>query len=115
MIACLLRTERTIMLTIDTGLQPTEWGWKRVDELLVPTMTDSPVAPKELLEVIRCNCKMSSKNTCSTLQCKCRKNELPCSQACGDCRGAFCNNEMPAETDESELIDDGNIFNNLFS
>lgn len=107
--------QRTIMLTIDTGLQPTEWGWKRVDELLVPTMTDSPVAPKELLEVIRCNCKMSSKNTCSTLQCKCRKNELPCSQACGDCRGAFCNNEMPAETDESELIDDGNIFNNLFS
>ena len=50
------------------------------------------------------------KNTCSTLQCKCRKNELPCSQACGDCRGAFCNNEMPAETDESELIDNGNIF-----
>ena len=103
------------MLTIDTGLQPTEWGWKRVDELLVLTMTNSPVAPNELLEVIPCNCKMSSKNTCSTLQCKCRKNELPCSQACGDCRGAFCNNEMPAETDESELIDDGNIFNNLFS
>ena len=59
--------QRTIMLTIDTGLQPTEWGWKRVDELLVPTMTDSPVAPKELLEVIRCNWKMSSKNTYSTL------------------------------------------------
>ena len=51
--------QRTIMLTIDTGLQPTEWGWKRVDELLVPTMTDSPVVPKDLLEVIRCNCKMS--------------------------------------------------------
>ena len=48
--------QRTIMLTIDTRLQPTELGWKRIDELLVPTMTDSPVAPKELLEVIRCNC-----------------------------------------------------------
>ena len=33
--------------------------------------------------------QLSSKNTCSTLQCKCRKNELPCSQACGDCRGVF--------------------------
>ena len=51
--------QRAIMLTIDTGLQPTEWGWKRVDELLVPTMTDSPVAPKDTCKIRTAPCNVN--------------------------------------------------------
>jgi len=107
--------QRAIMLTIDTALVPINWGWKRVHGVPQPKMTDVPVAPKDLLEIIRCDCKMSSRNTCGTMLCKCKKNGLPCSQDCGNCRGAFCNNEMPVEMDESDFKDDGNIFDNIFS
>ena len=45
------------------------------------------VAPKALLKVVRCNCKMG----CDTLRCSCRKAGLDCSTGCGECRGICAN------------------------
>ena len=41
----------------DTTVIPPEWGWKLIDNKLIPIKTDLQAAPKALLEIIRCNCK----------------------------------------------------------
>ena len=64
-------------------LPPTEWGWKFSGSNLIPIMTDKDVAPKALLEVIRCSCKTG----CSTMRCSCRRAGLDCFPGCGECRG----------------------------
>ena len=64
-------------------LHPQNLGWKAVDGKLVPMQWDMDVAPKDLLKVLRCNCKMG----CDTLRCSCRKAGLGCSTGCGECRG----------------------------
>ena len=61
--------------------------FKKVQDKLLPIQMDRDVAPKELLEVIRCNCKMG----CETLHCSCRKAGLDCSAGCGECRGICAN------------------------
>ena len=42
-------------------LKPEDWGWKLENGKYVPTMTDEPPATSDILNVIRCNCKTSSK------------------------------------------------------
>jgi hypothetical protein len=44
-------------------------------------------APADLLKFIRCYCKVTSKNPCSSNSCTCHNNGLKCVTACGDCRG----------------------------
>ena len=62
-------------------------------------MTDKAPAPDELLNIIRCKCKVTSKKPCGGhTQCSCRKNGLKCMAACGK---------------ESEEFNN-NIFENLF-
>ena len=110
--------QRSIKLDLNCGLNPRDWGWEEKDGQLVPIKTDLPVAPEFLLQVIRCNCKMSSKNTCGSMVCKCRKNGLQCVPACGDCRGVSCNNSADSgvAVNNAEVLDfeDGNAFENLF-
>ena len=64
---------KSIKLDTDCGLDPCHWGWQRSGDVLKPIKTDLPPAPNFLLHVIRCNCKTSSKNTCSSILCTCRK------------------------------------------
>lgn len=71
-------------------LNPTDWGWKKDGDCLLPNTTDLPHAPKDLLEVIRCNCRKD----CNTLRCTCKKNGLECSTACGHCHGTNCMNSV---------------------
>ena len=93
-------------------LDATQWGWKVMDNTLVPVMTDDPPAADELLNVVRCNCKTTSKNVCGP-RCSCRANGLKCVPACGGCRGVDCSNcELP---NEHVVDDDGNVFENIFS
>ena len=68
-------------------LHPQNLGWKAVDGKLVPMQCDMDVAPKALLKVVRCNCRMG----CDTLRCSCRKAGLECSTGCGECRGICAN------------------------
>ena len=102
---------------MECTLNPQEWGWKLDEEKFMPIMTDKAPAPDKLLNMIRCNCQVTSKNPCGGhTQCSCRKNGLKCVAACGDCRGMECQNcdtvEL-ASDDESEEYDN-NIFENIF-
>ena len=62
--------------------------------------TDREAAPDYILNVVRCNCKLTSKNTCGNLICSCKKHGLFCVRACGDCRGISCNNVSLANMDD---------------
>ena len=73
-----LEMMRVTRLDIDCGLDPRDWGWQTVDGVLRPIKTDLPPAPDFLLTVIRCNCKTTSRNTCGTMMCNCRKSGLKC-------------------------------------
>ena len=74
-----------------TSINPLEWGWKEENGKLTPIQTDDNVAPSDLLNFIRCNCK-SLNNMCSSHQCTCRRYGLKCVAACGTCRGDICEN-----------------------
>ena len=43
-----------------------EWGWR-----INPVTTDKPVALDNVLKVIRCKCKSTSKNQCGSNVCTC--------------------------------------------
>ena len=79
-------------------LKETEWGWMEKDGHLFPVMTDLPPAPQDLMRIIRCNCTTD----CSTARCSCRKHNLECSPACGQCRGVGCCNSSVAESSEDD-------------
>ena len=79
--------------SLQTKYNPTDWGWELQDHKFVPTMTDQPLAPKDLLSVVRCSCKTSS---CSSKSCSCRKSGLPCVAACLHCFTNGCNNNEKA-------------------
>ena len=84
-------------------LDPTKWGWKSEDGILIPITTDKPIAPDHLLKFIRCKCKKDAKNPCGSNRCTCKKYGLACVAACGDCRGQHCHNSKSAQVQE---IDD---------
>ncbi len=78
---------------LEESMTPTEWGWDFDDGRYMPKQTDQPPAPKELLEIFRCNCRKQ----CNTNRCTCRKHGLLCSDICGDCRGTSCANSPPID------------------
>ena len=38
------------------GINPLQWGWKRVEDKFVPIMTNLEPAPPDILNIIRCKC-----------------------------------------------------------
>jgi len=78
-------------------LCPLQFGWEKFEGKLLPIQMDRHVAPKELLEVIRCHCKMG----CETMCCSCGKAGLGCSTAWGECRGV-CANMSAVDVSEDE-------------
>ena len=81
-------------------LHPTDWGWQECDEGFVPLQTSLPPAPEHLLKVIRCNCQAD----CSTRRCTCKRHNIECTPACGNCRGSGCANVLH-DNDEDDDID----------
>lgn len=77
-------------------LKPLEWGRKKSEGKLMPVLTDMPPAPDELLKIIRCNCHTD----CSSMRCTCKKHNVKCSPACGNCRGSGCTNSDKLEEDD---------------
>ena len=67
-------------------------------------MTDNDVAPENLLKIIRCKCKMASKNMCSTNLCFCRKSGIKCVAACEGCSGNNCHNVEEIILEENYLF-----------
>ena len=105
---------------------PLDWGWEHVDGFLVPTTTRLEIAPQSVKSLIRCKCKLTSKNPCGTKLCICFKYGLPCLPACTGCRGEDCHNtkkcvqQVSDDTDvsndaASEQPLDNNIFDILNS
>ena len=88
-------------------LQPLEYGWKKSEEKFMPILTDLPPAPDDLLKMIRCNCLTD----CSSMRCTCKKHNVPCSPACGNCRGSGCTNSNKLDL-INEDEDDINEFAN---
>ncbi len=75
---------------------PLQYGWKYVNNKLLPKTTDLAIAPQKLLSSIKCGCK----GDCATKSCSCKKNSMRCSVACSVCRGICCLN--PSDTIEEE-------------
>ncbi|CAG4961221.1 unnamed protein product [Colias eurytheme] len=81
-------------------LDPTDWGWKLVNNILEPVQTLLPPAPEKLLNTIFCNCKKG----CSA-NCGCKKVRLSCSLACTNCQGRSCSN-IESQTMEDSFDSD---------
>ena len=103
---------------METSVKSTDWGWRKNDNSLVPIMTDKDPAPIDLLKFIRCNCKLTTKNPCSSNICTCRKHGLSCMTACGNCHGQNCTNikvtQPELQSIDSEDDESRNAFD-LFS
>ena len=81
-----------------TEVNVEEWGWKANDGQVIPVMTDLPPAPDSLLRIVRCNCASG----CGTMRCSCRKHNIECSPACGQCKGSGCTNTSILSQDSDE-------------
>ena len=98
------------------AVDPKLWAWQLKGNKLWPIKMDIPPAPENILKFIRCNCKLSSRNPCGTNLCSCRKNDLQCVPACGDCHGIGCHNEEELVSEDSDTrnemdkADDRNLF-----
>jgi hypothetical protein len=60
-----------------------------------------PVNVLYCLTIIFCKCKSGCGGNCG-----CRKTELFCTQACGNCNGETCSNCPPTISDENEIEED---------
>lgn len=76
-----------------TALNPTSWGWRLENDRYEPITTTKPVAPDEVMTVVRCGCQ-----NCDTQRCSCRSNGLKCVTACRNCRGSDCCNSEAQTT-----------------
>ncbi len=79
---------------------PEDHGWQKHDGQLQPVLMLKPAVPATCLELISCHC---SKSRCSSTNCSCRKNKLPCTGSCG-CIDTGCVN--PANNNTDVLTDD---------
>ena len=59
-------------------------------------------APEELLELIRCKCRID----CSTKRCSCFAHGLKCSMSCSDCNGVSCLTHKTVDVDNGVDTDD---------
>ena len=73
-----------------TNLLPENWGWKVLNDNYVPKLTDQKAAPKELLDIIKWECKTD----CSTRRCSCKECGLECLNVC---HGKTCANSSQPE------------------
>jgi len=94
------------------ALKPEEWGWEEQNGKLMPIMTDDPVAPDDVLNVVRCKCKAG----CNSKLCSCRQNGICCVSACSNCHGdlgcsngqlsAAVNADTESNCDDDDDVDD---------
>ena len=88
---------------------PEDWGWKIENNICPPITTTLEAAPPELLNIIWCKCKITTKNPCLSNICSCKKNGLECVPSCANCHGYYCCNVPTIEYSDEELFE-RNIF-----
>ena len=69
----------------------TQFGWEIKDGIRVPAVAQGDPAPPELINVIRCQCKVQGKK-CSTMACGCHKEHIACTSYCNCGGNESCNN-----------------------
>lgn len=95
------RVYHQVQLWLGNELPPELWGWKCVQNRLVPITTEDAVAPDKVLNLIFCRCA-----TGCGVKCGCRKAAMKCSTVCNTCHGDCLNGIVPAiyEEDEEDLL-----------
>lgn len=83
-------------------INPSDWGWKLKDGVYVPTMSELPAAPPEILNMIFCTCKGNCGNRCG-----CRRTGLKCNTICSGCHGDSCLNSINIDL-SSDSVDTSN-------
>ena len=58
---------------------PLDYRWEINNGKIVPVTTDIEIAAKAIIELVACNCG----GECSNLRCKCKKNNVSCTDFCG--------------------------------
>ena len=64
-----LRVYHLVQQWRGVAFPPQDWGWKQVNERLLPVRTDLKAAHVSLLEIVKCNCK----SNCGFQRCSCKK------------------------------------------
>ncbi|KAK2718991.1 hypothetical protein QYM36_006117 [Artemia franciscana] len=82
----------------DPELKAEEWGWKNKDDFLYPLTSDLPPAPRMLLKIVKCSCRVQ----CSSARCSCFKNGLVCTSASRTCKGTMCSNSPKIDSNNDE-------------
>jgi hypothetical protein len=119
-----LRAHLQVMLWKATGHQAppdeaadiTHFGWEIRDGIPVPVIAQGDPAPPELIDVIRCQCKVQGKK-CSTESCGCHKEHLSCTSYCNCSGEEGCCNPLTRrydaqtcdEDDEGEDIEENEV------
>ena len=78
-------------------IDPTEWGWRKEENQLFPTLSTKPPGPPYLLKYIKCGCK---EDGCNSNNCSCKRIGLPCTLACTNCCGTTCHNKCKADEED---------------
>lgn len=86
------RVFHQIQSWLGKNMQPTQWGWKKMGNILSPVFTTEAPAPISILKVISCNCKKGCGKRCG-----CVRVGLRCSTMCSNCHGQGCLNSPPEE------------------
>jgi hypothetical protein len=86
---------RNALQTHPPLLDPTHHGWSHIEgsTRITPTIVplDTPLAPEDLLKVIKCGC--DSNTPCSTKRCGCKSQGIECTLFCVCKGGDACKNK----------------------
>ena len=94
----ILRCFHQVQVWKEIPSDPLSRGWKEHNGKMMPIELRKPIAPPELLKVIRCKCKTE----CSNNRCSCRRFNVLCTNMCGECRGVSCFNSEQLVVDEAK-------------
>ncbi len=82
-----------------------QFGWDvKEGGVVTPSVSNVPVAPHGLLDVVSCSCSAERK-ACSEKRCSCHSAGLSCMEYCY-CEGCVCCSPFKKHTEEDQLAED---------
>ena len=84
-----------------------DFGWNVNGSIMTPSVSTSPVASLDLLDIISCSCSAPGK-ACSGTRCSCNSAGLSCTDYCNCERGDTCCSPFTGkqlDTDDNEELD----------
>ena len=96
----------TCLDAVGNQCSPSDWGWKEEDGVFQPVWCTQPEVSKHCRQLVACSCKRGCRGLC-----KCKRNQLSCSQLCqceGLCSGSVYNVAVD-EGEEQEVQDEHEV------